>query len=305
MTLSVSSAFDGGNIRLVAIDGDRVDLEIVKDHQSDFYQWFYFRLTGGGGRTLELRILNAPARPIRTAGRTTAPACRHDREEWARVDTNYADGVLTIALTPAADSVWIAYFAPYTMERHHELVASVAAVPGVHYRSLGQTLDGQELDYFTPARRAAAGLALRAPASRRDDGRMVDGGRARAAARRRRSGDPAAAREGDLPHRPEHEPGRVAARPPPHQRGRREPQPRMARAEPGEQPGGVPRPRRDGPDRRRFRHGRAWRRGDRRQFPRRLRGHPVAGREEQQALFDAFSAALVERLARFPDRQGL
>ena len=51
----ISSAFDGGNIRLVAIDGDRVDLEIVKDHQSDFYQWFYFRLTGGGGRALELQ----------------------------------------------------------------------------------------------------------------------------------------------------------------------------------------------------------------------------------------------------------
>ena len=58
MTLSVSSAFDGGNIRLVAIDGDRVDLEIVKDHQSDFYQWFYFRLTGAAGRPVELRILN-------------------------------------------------------------------------------------------------------------------------------------------------------------------------------------------------------------------------------------------------------
>jgi murein tripeptide amidase MpaA len=34
------------------------------------------------------------------------------------------------------------------MERHHDLVASVAAVPGVGYRSLGQTLDGQEMDYF-------------------------------------------------------------------------------------------------------------------------------------------------------------
>ena len=56
MTLSVSSAFDGGNIRLVAIDGDRIDLEIVKDHLSDFYQWFYFRLTGAGGRALTLRI---------------------------------------------------------------------------------------------------------------------------------------------------------------------------------------------------------------------------------------------------------
>ena len=48
MTLTISSAFDGGNIR-VAIDGDRVDLEIVKDHQSDFYQWFYFRVAGARG----------------------------------------------------------------------------------------------------------------------------------------------------------------------------------------------------------------------------------------------------------------
>ena len=76
MTLSVSSAFDGGNIRLVAIDGDRVDLEIVKDHQSDFYQWFYFRLTGGGGRARraahpELRRRGLSA----SAGTITAPAC--------------------------------------------------------------------------------------------------------------------------------------------------------------------------------------------------------------------------------------
>ena len=36
--------------------------------------------------------------------------------------------------------------------------------------------------------------------------------------------------------------------------------------------------RRDGQDRRRFRDGRPWRRGDRRQFPRRLRRHSLAGR---------------------------
>ena len=148
MSLSVSSAFDGGNIRLVAVDGDRVDLEIVKDHQSDFYQWFYFRLTGGGGRTLSLRILNCAgaAYPDGWAGYRACVSL--DREEWTRADATYADGILTISLTPASDSVWIAYFAPYTMERHHELVAEVAAVPGVRYRSLGRTLDGQEIDSF-------------------------------------------------------------------------------------------------------------------------------------------------------------
>lgn len=148
MTLSVSSAFDGGNIRLVAIDGERIDLEIVRDHQSDFYQWFYFRVTGAAGRPLTLNILNCAgaAYPLGWDNYRACMSC--DREEWERVDTAYQDGVLTISVTPASDSVWIAYFAPYTMERHHELVASVASFPGLAYRSLGQTLDGQELDYF-------------------------------------------------------------------------------------------------------------------------------------------------------------
>jgi murein tripeptide amidase MpaA len=148
MTLSVSSAFDGGNIRLVAIDGDRVDLEIVKDHLSDFYQWFHFRLTGGGGRALSLRILNCAGAAYPLGWRDYRACLSEDRDEWRRIDTTYEDGVLTIDVTPASDSVWFAYFAPYTMERHHDLVASVADMPGVEYRSLGQTLDGREIDYF-------------------------------------------------------------------------------------------------------------------------------------------------------------
>jgi murein tripeptide amidase MpaA len=148
MTLSVSSAFDGGNIRLVAIEGDRVDLEIVKDHQSDFYQWFYFRLTGGGGQALRLRILNCAGAAYPHGWNGYRACLSEDREEWRRIDTAYDAGVLTISVTPASDSVWIAYFAPYTMERHHDLIASVAAAPDAQYRSLGQTLDGREIDYF-------------------------------------------------------------------------------------------------------------------------------------------------------------
>ncbi len=148
MNLSVSSAFDGGNIRVVAIQGSRADLEIVKDEQSDFYQWFYFRLTGAGGQPVELRILNC-AESAYPHGWPGYRACMsHDRDYWERVETSYEGGVLTIRATPAAQSAWFAYFAPFTMERHHDLVASVAAHPAVEYRSLGQSLDGQEIDYF-------------------------------------------------------------------------------------------------------------------------------------------------------------
>jgi murein tripeptide amidase MpaA len=148
MILSVTCPIDGGNIRLVAVDGDRLDLEIVRDHQSDFYQWFYFRVTGGGGRALELKLLNCAGAAYPHGWDNYRACMSYDREEWERVDTDYENGVLTVRVTPAADSVWFAYFAPYTIERHHDLVASVIAEPGVQYRSLGQTLDGQEIDYF-------------------------------------------------------------------------------------------------------------------------------------------------------------
>ena len=148
MTLSVSSAFDGGNIRLVAIDGTNVDLEIVKDHVSDFYQWFYFRVTGAEGKKLELRILNCAGSAYPHGWPGYRACMSHDREEWERVDTQYENGILTIRVTPATNNVWFAYFAPYTMERHHDLIAEASTYEGVEYRSLGKTLDGQELDYL-------------------------------------------------------------------------------------------------------------------------------------------------------------
>jgi murein tripeptide amidase MpaA len=149
MTVSISSAFDGGNIRLVAVEGDRVDLEIVKDRQSDFYQWFYFRVTGAKGRPLQLRILNCAGSAYPHGWDGYRACISSDRAEWVRADTAYAEGVLTIAATPETDSLWVAYFAPYTMEMHHDLVAEAAAQPGVSYRCLGTTLDGQDMDCLT------------------------------------------------------------------------------------------------------------------------------------------------------------
>ena len=148
MNLSVSSAFDGGNIRLVAIENDRIDLEILRDHQSDFYQWFYFRVTGAAGRPITLRILNCGGSAYPFGWPNYRACMSYDREEWVRVDSDYADGILTFRPTPERNSVWFAYFAPYTMERHHDLVAAAIAHPAVTYRSLGQTLDGQEMDYL-------------------------------------------------------------------------------------------------------------------------------------------------------------
>ena len=150
MALTISSAFDAGNIRVVKADGDQVDLEIVQDHKSDFYQWFYFRLAGAAGREVTLRIVNC-AGSAYPHGWPDYKACLSiDREDWVRVaETIYADGVLTMRVTPPTDCVWIAYFAPYSMERHHDLVTAIAGQEGVGYASLGKSLDGQDIDCLT------------------------------------------------------------------------------------------------------------------------------------------------------------
>jgi murein tripeptide amidase MpaA len=147
MTITISSAFDAGNIRVAKQDGNRVDLEIAKDHMSDFYQWFYFRVAGAAGREVTLRILNCEQAAYLNGWPGYKAVMSLDRDEWVRIeDTRYEGGVLSMAVTVPQDVFWVAYFAPYSMERHHDLIAEIAGLPGVSYRSLGKSLDGQDID---------------------------------------------------------------------------------------------------------------------------------------------------------------
>jgi murein tripeptide amidase MpaA len=150
MAITISSAFDAGNIRVTKVEGDEVDLEIVKDHMSDFYQWFYFRVAGAAGRPLTLRITNCAGSAYPNGWPDYKGVMSLDRDEWVRIEnTAYSSGVLTMKLIPPQDLVWIAYFAPYSMGRHHDLVAETASLQGVSYRSLGKSLDGQDIDCLT------------------------------------------------------------------------------------------------------------------------------------------------------------
>src|SRR5690606_30196042 len=73
-----------------------------------------------------------------------------DRDYWARTDTSFdareSNGTLTIRYTPLSDLVWFAYFAPYSYERHQDLVADAAECEGVDYRRLGHSIDGRPID---------------------------------------------------------------------------------------------------------------------------------------------------------------
>ncbi len=148
--IEISAAFDSGNIVVQSVSGASAELTIRRDRDSDFFQWFHFRVSGCKGRRLELRLtgLGASGYPMGWPGYRACVS--EDREYWGRAETawdaNAAGGTLTIRHTPASDICWFAYFAPYSMERHHNRVAAAAGSEGVDYRCLGHSLDGQPLD---------------------------------------------------------------------------------------------------------------------------------------------------------------
>jgi murein tripeptide amidase MpaA len=148
--IQISSAFDSGNIEVLSVKGAEARLTIRKDKDSAFFQWFHFRVAGSKGRELVLRLtgLNAAAYPGGWSGYQARVS--EDRDLWTQAETQWNEGTdggtLTIRHTPAGNIAWFAYFAPFSMERHHDLVAAVALADGVDYRCLGHSLDGQPID---------------------------------------------------------------------------------------------------------------------------------------------------------------
>ena len=105
--IRIDSAFDSGNIEVLSVNGASARLAIPKDTNSDFKQWFHFRVSGAAGRELELNItgLEESAYP---GGWPGYDACvSEDRDYWGRAASSYdknADGgTLTIRYLPASD----------------------------------------------------------------------------------------------------------------------------------------------------------------------------------------------------------
>ena len=148
--MKISSAFDGGNIACrECSDPSNIRLEIRQDKDSDFFQWFYFRLSGSKGQACDLKIMNAGAASYPKGWENYRAVASYDRDDWFRVATDYDGKILTIRHRPERDSVYYAYFAPYSMERHHDLLARSLNSPLAALETLGETLDGQEIDLLT------------------------------------------------------------------------------------------------------------------------------------------------------------
>ena len=145
--MHISQGFDAGNIELISCaEASNIQLRIREDADSEFYQWFYFRLSGVKATPCTLHILNAGGAAYPLGFENYRVCYSYDRQQWLRHPSSLKNGKLTIDFRAEHDSVYFAYFAPYSMERHADLVAKAQLSPRCSHSVVTKTLDGQDID---------------------------------------------------------------------------------------------------------------------------------------------------------------
>ncbi|MFZ6052416.1 M14 family metallopeptidase [Halocola ammonii] len=145
--MTINSKFDSGNIIVVDDSNPQnIQLEIRKDTNSDFMQWFHFNVADAKGKDLKLKIVNANEASYKKGFEDYNACASYDQKYWFRVPTTYNDGVLTIEHTPETESVSYAYFAPYSYEMHQNLISAARQAPNCRSEVIGQTVEGRNID---------------------------------------------------------------------------------------------------------------------------------------------------------------
>ena len=144
--MQITSQFDSGNIDVIdATDAKNIQLAIRKDNESDFYQWFHFKLHNNERCAHTLHITNAGQAAYVEGWHGYHAVASYDREHWFRVPSTFDGQRLTIEFTPEYDSTYFAYFAPYSYERHQNLIQNAQLSDQCQVQVLGQTLDGRDI----------------------------------------------------------------------------------------------------------------------------------------------------------------
>lgn len=157
MTLKISDHFDAGAIEVVNQQyPSNIALRLRPDSHADIAQWFHFRLQGARGQACNMHILNARHATYPGGWEDYQAVASYDSIDWFRVPTTFDGQVLTIRHTPAYDSIYYAYFEPYSRQRSLAAIGRWQKSPLVRVENAGETVEGRDLDLLTIGDPAAA-----------------------------------------------------------------------------------------------------------------------------------------------------
>ncbi|MDF0604086.1 M14-type cytosolic carboxypeptidase [Neisseriaceae bacterium TC5R-5] len=148
--MKISSNFDAGSIEIVSTDNyEDIQLRLRSDNAADFAQWFYFRVQGVAYQACTFNFTNAGDSTYPEGWVDYQAMASYDRINWFRVPTRYDNGVLTIQHAPLANSVYYAYFEPYSYEQHLNLLGQAQGSGLCQISDLGSTVQQRDINLLT------------------------------------------------------------------------------------------------------------------------------------------------------------
>lgn len=148
--MPIYSNFDSGNIQVIDDSNPlNIRLRIHPDNQSEFYQWFHFRLESQIGQRHQISIEDLAGSAYPDGWEDYNVVASYDRNDWFRIPSDYDGDSLSFAFTPECDSMYFAYFAPYSYDRHLNLLHQSQLADVCRLETLGQTLDGRDMSLLT------------------------------------------------------------------------------------------------------------------------------------------------------------
>ena len=159
--LKISTRFDGGAVIVHDLaDPQNIRLSIRPDNASDFAQWFYFRLQGAAYQNCVMHFENVASSAYPSGWEDYQARASYDRQNWFCVPTRYENGVLTIEHTPLSNSVYYAYFEPYSSEQHLNLLGDAQGSGLCQIDDLGSTVEGRDINLLTIGNQVESDLKI-------------------------------------------------------------------------------------------------------------------------------------------------
>ncbi|UJF17406.1 M14-type cytosolic carboxypeptidase [Vibrio sp. SS-MA-C1-2] len=148
--MKIFSNFESGNINVVSAErADDIQLTIPNDNQSEFYQWFHFRLESEPQKSHTIKLLNLAKSAYPEGWQGYDVVASYDREEWFRIPADFDGDTLTFDIIPEFGSIYFAYFAPYSYDRHQDLLHLAQSSHLCRLDTLGHTLDNNDMSLLT------------------------------------------------------------------------------------------------------------------------------------------------------------
>jgi murein tripeptide amidase MpaA len=148
--MKIFSNFDGGNINVVKADSpEDIQLTIPNDNQSEYYQWFHFRLETQAQEEHTVKLLSLAKSAYPEGWQGYDVVASYDRDEWFRIPAEFDGDTLTFRFFPEQGSMYFAYFAPYTYDRHQDLLHQAQVNFNCQLETLGSTLDNNDMSLLT------------------------------------------------------------------------------------------------------------------------------------------------------------